>query len=592
MDSVRDKLALPEAKSGEGTDGAAASPGSQLRHEDENMSDVAASDDRESQPRRWEVNMDMEIGPATIPASIVSEVVSPDIKPRPTGSPDIISQGQITLEQAQMLFDVYTKRLDHYLYSILPDRPTLDHIRTDSPLLTAAICTVAALHSSELGHLYGKCYRKYVDLCSAQSLSKESNLNDIRGLCIGAFWLHELSWQLVGLGKLSFTYYCFGNKLIYTMKAVRISIESHLHRSIHKALRNDKNAYLQTRLYYLVYVCDHHFSIAYGRPPMSRECESIKATSQFLRTENAVEDDHRLVSQVQIWSTASGVSETFGIDVDAPVGLELVPKFRRYMIQFDTWRADWNEAFGHHIHVGNYPQKGVGLHYHFAKLYLCSHAFRGASIPANAVHSGKACGYKLSPELDEIAHVAVFCAMSILRTITLDAEIQSHLNGLPLYFDTMIAFAVVFLLKVATKYNFAVQVDSKELLTQVEDTVRTLRIITQKMHRRHLLVTIADGVEKLLHRCTEPSRTPSLPEAAIPVPGAHGVGTSSATGPSVTGQQMLRAGAPPSIAQTQGQQQIAPADTGFDWTNYDFLASDDPMVWPEQYPLDFTFPQQ
>ncbi len=31
--------------------------------------------------------------------------------------------------------------------------------------------------------------------------------------------------------------------------------------------------------------------------------------------------------------------------------------------------------------MGNYPRKGVGLHYHFAKLYLYSFAFRGIGKP-------------------------------------------------------------------------------------------------------------------------------------------------------------------------------------------------------------------
>jgi hypothetical protein len=192
--------------------------------------------------RTWEVRMDIDsTGPAAIPASIVSEVRT-DITPTiPPLNADFVSQGVVTLEQAESLFSTYRDRLDHYLYRILGDSISLKRVRGNSPLCIAAICTVGALHSRTLGHLFDKCYHKFQELCSAQLMAKEYNLNDIRGLCIGAFWLADLSWTLVGL-------------------AVRIATQMQLHRCLHKALRGDKTAYLQTRLYYLVYVCDHHVS--------------------------------------------------------------------------------------------------------------------------------------------------------------------------------------------------------------------------------------------------------------------------------------------------------------------------------------------
>lgn len=79
--------------------------------------------------------------------------------------------------------------------------------------------------------------------------------------------------------------------------AVRIATEIGLHRSIFKALDGDRNHYLRTRLWYLCYVCDHQFSVAYGRPPMTRECDAIRASLKFLDTEHAVEDDARLICE-------------------------------------------------------------------------------------------------------------------------------------------------------------------------------------------------------------------------------------------------------------------------------------------------------
>ncbi|KAL4897665.1 hypothetical protein BDV59DRAFT_197941 [Aspergillus ambiguus] len=304
------------------------------------------------------------------------------------------------------------------------------------------------------------CRKQKVGAIQA-SPATSHNPDDVRGLCIGAFWLHQLSWSLAGT-------------------AVRIALEIKLNHSIYKALDGDRTAYMQTRLYYVVYVCDNHCSVLYGRPPMSRDCDSIKAAMQFLESTNATEDDVRLVTQVKIWSISAAVFDTFGVDVDTPVPANKMTHLRRFSISLDTWYADWSDRFGPNERVGNYPAKGVGLHFHFAKLYLCSHAFRGAHKSAHAK------GFP-SPELEEIANTAVLCATAILGVITSDTELQSLLNGLPLCFDTMIAFAVVFLIKVATKYSDIVTIDKQKILWLVDRTVAMLQDTASGMHRQHLL---------------------------------------------------------------------------------------------------------
>ncbi|KAF9892876.1 hypothetical protein FE257_000465 [Aspergillus nanangensis] len=444
--------------------------------------DVATTQDQE---QTWEVDPKCE--PSSIPASCISEMRNPEAPHViPSSRPTLITREIVSLQEAENLFKVYHERLDHLLYRILGDHQSLDTVAASSPLLTAAICTVAALHSRSLGHLFEKCYREFRQLVAATTLSKEHNADDVRGLCIGAFWLHQLSWALAGT-------------------AVRIALEIKLNHGIYKALEGDRVAYMQTRLYYLVYVCDHHCSVLYGRPPMSRDCDSIKAAMRFLETENATEDDVRLVTQVKIWSISAAVFDTFGVDVDAPVPPHKLAQLRRFSISLDTWYADWSDRFGPNEKVGNYPAKGVGLHFHFAKLYLCSHAFRGVQKYAHTKSFP-------SPELEEIANTAVLCATSILGVITADTELQSLLNGLPLCFDTMIAFAVVFLLKVATNYSETVTMDKNKIISLVDRTITMLQRTTSSMHRQHLLVSIGSGVRKLRSKFHEgPAQTYETP---------------------------------------------------------------------------------
>lgn len=240
---------------------------------------------------------------------------------------------------------------------------------------------------------------------------------------------------------------------------------------------------------------------------MSREGFIIESASRLLETEHATEDDARLISQVKEWSLLGQVFDTFGVDVDTPIAPQSIPQLRRYSIALDTWHADWNESFRENNRVGNYPAKGVGFHFHFAKLYLCSHAFRGVPGVENSAHF-------FSPELEEIANAGVLSAMSILRVIVSDMEFRSFMNGLPLYFDTMLAFAVVFLLKVATKYATAIRIDTSKILSLVTQTVAALREVTHTMHKQHLLVVIAEGLERLLSRFQVPM-APASQETAF-----------------------------------------------------------------------------
>lgn len=168
-----------------------------------NDASTASSTSSQQPPQRWQVVIDSQGGPASIPASCVSEIRATASSGNMPASqyPDLITVGILSLGQALSLFDIYHLRLDHFLYKILGDLTSLDAIRKRSPLLTAAVCTVGALHSQSLGHLYDICYREYKSLATAITFSTTSNVDDVRGLCIGAFWLHELSWALIGTGK-------------------------------------------------------------------------------------------------------------------------------------------------------------------------------------------------------------------------------------------------------------------------------------------------------------------------------------------------------------------------------------------------------
>jgi hypothetical protein len=132
--------------------------------------------------------------------------------------PDFISQGRISLAEAEQLFAAFRGTLNAYLWGgVALVHDTLSSARQSSSLLVAAILAVAALHTQDNGQSFDRCYVMLSELASQTMFQRYHTLDDIRGLCIGAFWLSDLSWKLSGL-------------------AVRIATELNIHQHCARAL--------------------------------------------------------------------------------------------------------------------------------------------------------------------------------------------------------------------------------------------------------------------------------------------------------------------------------------------------------------------
>lgn len=242
--------------------------------------------------------------------------------------PDFISQGRITLAEAENLFAAFQGTLNAYLWGgVALVHDTLSSARESSSLLVAAILAVAALHTQDDGQGFDRCYVVFAELASQAMFQRYHTLDDIRGLCIGAFWLSDLSWKLSGL-------------------AVRIATELNIHQHCARALRGETSHCEKARLWYLLYVCDHHFSIAYGRPPVIAEDVTLINHEGFLGLPGANGSDVRLHSQVSIFIILSRTYRTFGLDRSRVVANDEFDAIRRYNGELGQWKQTWEARLG------------------------------------------------------------------------------------------------------------------------------------------------------------------------------------------------------------------------------------------------------
>ncbi|KAF7590115.1 hypothetical protein BBP40_003228 [Aspergillus hancockii] len=385
---------------------------------------------------------------------------------------DFISRGVISIHEAEELFAYFSRTMNQLLWGgIILVHRDLTSVRRASTLLSAAVLTVAALHIPNRTETLNRCYHEYVTLVSSMSLTRAHTLDDVRGLCVGAFWLSELSWKLSG-------------------HAVRIATELGLHQSYQKMIRGHSDQYERAQLWYLLYVCDHHFSIAYGRPPVIHEDTAIKNYETFLQSPMVVPGDIRLLAQVALFMILTEAYRMFGSDTEQALTEEDFGQLRVYNVAIDQWRLLWQPRSADSPYVRTYPSKGVVLHYHFAKFQLNSLSLRALS-PSNTP--------VFSMDRKESANIAISSAMACLNMVLEEPDIRDAIVGVPIFTHTMVTFSAVFLLKVAVNWNSAyLTLDGREVRRLVERVIELLNCVSAG--ERHLTRHIARGLGKMLER--------------------------------------------------------------------------------------------
>ncbi|KAF9878437.1 C6 transcription factor [Colletotrichum karsti] len=416
---------------------------------------------------------------------------------------DFISRGVVSEEKAEDLYNTFHKTLNHYLWVGLEQvHPSWTSVRKSSELLAATILTVTALHLPMSSDIFDACYNEFLSLVSSSMFSRYHSVDDVRGLCISAFWLSEHSWKLTG-------------------HAIRIATELGIHQSFPYALEGDREHFLRARLWYMLYVCDRHFSIAYGRPPSVGETTQIREYDLFLSSHLSSVLDTRILSQVSLMQILTQVYERFSerplptMESVRAAGFGKAPSttapdsrverpsamlsdsdfdtLRSFNVEVDHWRMRWYPRQPPSPFIGQFTSKGVILYSYFAKLQINALAIRGVSINSD----------KLSTERKEFANMAISAASSILTLVQEEDDLRKALVGTPLYVHTMIAFASVFLMKVASRWDgiMGLNIEYANVSRLLEKMVIVLKeAVTSE---RHMLKHIGQGLEKMLGRMRE-----------------------------------------------------------------------------------------
>ncbi|KAH7037066.1 uncharacterized protein B0I36DRAFT_202895, partial [Microdochium trichocladiopsis] len=352
------------------------------------------------------------------------------VDPASVNGPDFISRGIVTLAEAELLFEHFRCRINPLLWDgMLCSHRSLQQARKSSSLLVATTLTVAALHMPDREKSLRATYDAFVSLMRASCLLRSRNLDDIRGLCIGAFYLTSLSWAVCS-------------------RAVRIGTEMNLHKSSLQFARGSVESYERVQLWYVLYVCDHQFALAYGRPPMMHDDASIRNADKLLSSGLSSKGDKGLVAQVKLFQILAGSYFMYGCDPDLELTSDDFERLQLFNISLDQWRLQHQQKAtpisGGFANLDPaspsilLPSKTTTLYYHLARFQLNSVALRGISARS-----------EMSWDRQEAANNAIAAATSTVRLVADDVDIQKAYIGMPIFIHAMIAVCASFLIKLA-----------------------------------------------------------------------------------------------------------------------------------------------
>ena len=418
---------------------------------------------------------------------------------------DFIARGVIKIEDAEFLADFYLKKLDPYIWHLASDYTDLESFRSRSPTLTACILTVAALHDTSRGNLYAACGKEYRRLVANAMFERKIDMEYLRALVIGSYWLSDISWTLSGYAIRRASEFQF--KQCYQVIADSQKSPS----TIDKPKLQE--AMVGIRVLYLLYICDHHLSVLYGRSSIMRDNESyITGWEAYLSCQLAVNADRRIAGQICLMYLMNQIRETLGPEDNATVlPASSIDDIVRFEANLDDWIARFSRHNQHAL-IGQWPNKGAIMHYHWAKLYLTSYSLRGlpetnATIPEHFL---------------EIASAAVTAATNIITLLLEDKDAHMAIAYVPHHVHGMIAFATMFLLKVATKHAEQLFVDKRHLSMLLAALARQFK--STVVGKDHLIHRMAEGVEKMADMLDPQSRgrTPGLGVVNLPIEKING----------------------------------------------------------------------
>ena len=225
---------------------------------------------------------------------------------------------------------------------------------------------------------------------------------------------------------------------------------------------------------------------------MTRDWRSLKSPDTFLACGFSAPVDSALICQVNLWTLNRNAFECFGADVESTIVQQRIHELLNLNKAYDEWHSDQTPTLSSRSKSDPFPQYLSDLYYYSGKLYLLSHIFRGPSIPESSAARSDTAGMMIEEAFE--------AALSVVRCVAEPAnDLCASLARLPSYFHTMIAFASVCLIRISLHKQLVDQAKLEAALILLQQLPPVLRASCSSVAPDHLLLSIADSVERTIN---------------------------------------------------------------------------------------------
>ena len=143
--------------------------------------------------------LNLSCGLAAFPSSSLNAFRVNDQDTSYSTGPDLVTRGLVLQHTLEKHLKFYHKHMNPYIYHPLTNIDTVASWLKRSSLLLTAICATAAFCAGSDD--YEACLKLFTHEVSAKTFSRTHSFDDVRALCIGAFWLAKESSALSALGE-------------------------------------------------------------------------------------------------------------------------------------------------------------------------------------------------------------------------------------------------------------------------------------------------------------------------------------------------------------------------------------------------------
>ncbi|WWC96649.1 hypothetical protein V866_003521 [Kwoniella sp. B9012] len=428
----------------------------------------------------------------------------PDPTPR-NPFPDVVTKGLVSEQEARELWDIFFKGCHYFVPLWDKSYDTYETFIVRTPFSTDALLAVAAkirAGNGPLGQTFQRCLEEAQGIARSTLFGPIVRKEAVMAMLILSVWSQN-GWLPCG-------------------HALRMGLDMNLHRALDRLANKDevrpeadeRDLVVSARIWLNCYMHEHLVSLGTGKPLLLRDDSSVRGARELLSHPMASETDMRLVAGVELVNLRIRILEHL-TPLHGKIDSATISFVKRMLSDLNSWYKEW-----YSIHRSRYDDEDVLVklletELCYAQLWTVCVALRGVQWD------------KLAPDQRELAFQAKDASFRCLEIFLRHDNFRKHLKYATHDQLVSVAFAAVFLLKIAMLYPTALPLPF--LISQVSQLAHllsaecfaeryalTLRLMLSNFRRKTGAMSTVPGTPRLSVSAGHNHQGQTLPSQPTP----------------------------------------------------------------------------